>query len=125
MANCIDPCIYFSTTVDLHAREVDEITIGTHPADVRKVGCRTSRECQHHSARNPAPIDKCETDVPFAKKCYYSLGHPSAVPKFDCKPQIGRELAHKIHESGELVRLEVRTELNQNRSQLLLELPRT
>lgn len=118
----VDPRIHFAASIDLNAREIDEIAIGAHPPDVRKISRRAASQGKHHFARNPAAIDKRETDISVAKERDYSLGKPAAVPELDCETEVGRKLADKIHQRRQLVRLEIRTELNENWSKLLLEL---
>jgi len=125
MLNGIDPGIDLPAAIDLHAGEVDEIAIGSHPPDVHKVRGRPASEREHHFPRNPAAIGKREADVAVAKKCDDSFRNPPAVTELDTESKIWRKISDEVDQSRQLVRLEVRPELNENRSELLLELPRS
>ena len=122
--DCLHPRVHFVAAIHLHPREVNEIAIRSHPPDVCEISRRTTSEGEHDLSRNPAAIDKRDSDVAVAKQRDHAFGDPPAMPELDGESQVGRNLSHEIDERWKLVRLEVGPELHENRTELVLQLSR-
>src|SRR5438477_12237800 len=94
----------------------------THPPHIEEIRGRTFRERQHCPSRNPSAFDNRERNVSITEQRENSLANPPAMPEFDCESKIARKLSNEIDERGQLIRLEVRAELHENRTELGVEL---
>src|SRR5690242_4988713 len=119
------PELQFLRTVHLDPRVIDDRAIGAHPSYVNEVGGRLSSELHHLLPRNPARIGQRQRDTVLGEQRQHAVVNPAALTKLDRESHVARQRRQKVRECRQLGRCEVGTELNQNWTELVLELSRS
>src|SRR3954469_5503559 len=119
------PGLELTCAIDLDTREIDDRAVGAHPAGIDEIRRRPARQRQHLLSRNPLSVSQRKRDVMLGKQRDHAIMNPAAIPELDGETRITRKLGQELRESRKLRRTELRSELDEDRSQLRSKLTGT